>query len=390
MCSVGCQHPTECDTSVLVGGRATWSDRGVETSVALARAQLRHGWRNLIGIVVLVALIGGLVLAGLAGAQRTRTAVDRMIAENEVSDVAVNPDKGDESVLDFDRVAALPMVAEFSRLHGVGTWPTGAITLDNLFSAPFTLAGDGHAHVDFDRPVLSEGRVPDSGSLDEAYVDRTYATTAGLHVGDTVSFRVFPPEVLGPAFGQFEAGEFDLALAALNTPGAGRIVELRIAGIGNGIDGIVVDEGYEPPAVWIGPALYDELGAPSAGYGGAAVRLTDPGRLEEFKAAVDAMAPGEKIVYQTLPVSRAKVMRATEPAATALALFAAVTALLGTLLVGQAFSRRLQLDARDNGTMAALGTTRRQRFATLDAADWASPWGSGCSSAWGSPHCCHC
>lgn len=334
------------------------------TSLALARAELRHGWRNLIGIVVLVALIGALVLGGLAGAQRTRTAVDRMIEQNEVSDVAVNPDEGDESALDFDRVAALPMVAEFSRTHGVATWPTGEITLDNLSSAPFTMASDGHVHVDFDRPVLSEGAVPDPDSLDEAYIDRTYATTAGLHVGDTVSFRVFPPEVLGPAFGLFEAGEFDRALAAVNTPGAGWLVELRVAGIGNGIDGIVVDEGYEPPMLWIGPALYDELGAPSAEFGGAVVRLTDPARLEEFKSAVDAMAPGEKIVYQTLAVSRAKVIRATEPAATALALFAGITALLGTLLIGQAISRRFQLDARDNRTLAALGTTRRERFVT--------------------------
>jgi hypothetical protein len=98
--------------------------------------------------------------------------------------------------------------------------------------------------------------------------------------------------------------------------------------------------------------------------GGAVVRLTDSTRLEEFKSAVDAMAPGEKIVYQTLPVSRAKVLRATEPAAAALAIFAAVTALLGTLLVGQAISRRFQLDARDNRTLAALGTTRRDRFVT--------------------------
>lgn len=53
----------------------------MQTSLALARAQLRHGWRSLAGIVVLVALIGGLVLAGFAGAQRTRTAVDRMIEQ---------------------------------------------------------------------------------------------------------------------------------------------------------------------------------------------------------------------------------------------------------------------------------------------------------------------
>ena len=336
----------------------------MQTSLALARTQLRHGWRHLAGIVVLVALIGGLVLGGLAGAQRTRTAVDRMIDENEVSDVAVNPDRGDDSALDFDRVAALPMVADFSRVHGVATWPSGEVTLDNIFTAPFTFATDGHVLGDFDRPVLSEGRVPDPDALDEVYVDRTYATENGLGVGDFVSFTLFPPEALGAVFASFDAGEFDQALATLNTPGAGTTVDLRVAGIGNGIEGIVVDEGYEPPALWIGPALYEELGEPTAGYGGATVRLTDPARLEEFKAAVDAMAPDKKIVYQTLPVSRAKAMRATEPAATALLIFAIITALLGILLVGQAVSRCFQLDARDNGTLAALGTTHRERFVT--------------------------
>jgi ABC-type lipoprotein release transport system permease subunit len=364
VCPVGCQHPDASETSVLVGNGETWCDRGVQTSLALARAQVRHGWRGLVGIVVLVAMIGGLVLGGFAAAQRTSTAVDRMIEQNEVSDVGVNPDRGDASALDFDLVAALPMVAEFSRVHGVATWPAGEITMDNISDNLFTLASDGHVLVDFDRPVLSEGRVPDPDSLDEVYVDRTYAGTAGLHVGDTVSFRVFPPELLDTAFTLFETGEFDQAFAVLNTPGAGQSADLRVAGIGNGVEGIVVDGGYEPPALWIGPALYRDLGYPSAGWGGAVVRLTDPTRLEEFKSAVDAMAPGEKIVYQTLPVSRAKVLRATEPAAAALAIFAAVTALLGTLLVGQAISRRFQLDARDNRTLAALGTTRRDRFVT--------------------------
>lgn len=364
MCSMWCQHPVASDTSVLVANRSAWSDRVVQTSLALARTQLRHGWRNLAGIVVLIALIGGLVLGGLAGAQRTRTAVDRMIEQNEVSDVLVNPEEGDATALDFDRVSALPMVAESSRMHAVAAFPAGEITVDNIFSVPLTVAHDGNVLVDFERPVLSSGVVPDANSLDEVYADRTYAQANGVGVGDTVSFRIFPFGVLDAAFGALDAGDVGAGLAVLNAPGAGRRVDLRIAGIGNTVEGIVVDEGYEPTALWIGPALYDELGAPTAGFGAALVRLTDPERLQEFTAAVDAMAPAENIVYQTLGVSRAKATRATQPAATALALFAAVTALLGTLLVGQAISRRFQLDARDNRTLAALGTTHRERFVT--------------------------
>ena len=215
--------------------------------------------------------------------------------------------------------AALPMVAEFSRVHGVGTWPSGEITLDNLFTAPFTLATDGHVLVDFDRPVLSEGPVPDPESLDEVYVDRTYATTAGLHVGDTVSVPVFPPELLGAAFALFEAGEFDAGGG--NAEHARRRQDsstFASPGSATGSRASSSTRGTNPRVCGSGPRCTRSWVNRAAGYGGATVRLTDPSRLEEFKAAVDAMAPDEKIVYQTLPVSRAKAMRATEPAATAL------------------------------------------------------------------------
>ncbi|MGI9644618.1 MAG: ABC transporter permease, partial [Ilumatobacteraceae bacterium] len=54
--------------------------------------------------------------------------------------------------------------------------------------------------------------------------------------------------------------------------------------------------------------------------------------------------------------------RAAAPAAAALAIFAVVVAVLGLLLIGQAISRRLQLDARDNEVYAVVGATRLQRF----------------------------
>ena len=95
---------------------------------------------------------------------------------------------------------------------------------------------------------------------------------------------------------------------------------------------------------------------------GAEVHLRDPDDLAAFRDAVSALAPDEKIVFQTAGFIRDKAIRATEPAAIVLAIFAGVAALLGLLIVGQAISRRFQLDARDNRTFAALGSTDRQRF----------------------------
>ncbi len=337
----------------------------VRIPLLLARAQLRRGWRSLVGIALLIALVGGLALAGMAGAQRTLTAVDRMIDATDAADISVNPDMGDESVLDFDKVAALPMVTDFSRLHGVRFFrATPTESIEEFFGGGVIMATDGGALARFERPVLTDGYVPDPASLDEIYLDRTYALRKGLEVGDPLIWRMFADDELGPAFNAFEAGDRVDALAILNDPTAGTTIELRVAGIGTGLEGVAVDEGYEPVTSWIGPALYQSLGEPTAGYGGAAVRLDDPAHLDEFKAAVDAMAPDEKVVYQTQAVTRAKALRATQPAAIALAIFAAVTALLGLLLVGQAIARWFQLDSRDNRTLAALGTTQRERFVT--------------------------
>ena len=344
---------------------ARWFDPVVRTALIVAAAQLRHGWRSLVGIAVLVGLAGGLVLAGLAGATRTASAVDRMIDATGTADVLVNPNNGDDSALDFDEVAALPMVAEFSRVHGVIVVVNqGSLSsLDDLFMGPLAIATDGRAGFTFDRPVVLEGRLADPGSPDEVFLDRTYARTAGLHVGDPFEATIASGADFDKVFAA--ASGPDAGLAAVNAAGFGAHVELTVVGIGNTLDGVVVDQGYEPVGVWLTPALYAQLGEPSAGYGGAIVRLTSPGELSAFRAAVDALAPAEKIVYQTLGVTRAKAVRGTQPAAVALAIFAGITALLGLLLVGQTVSRRCQLDARDNLTLAALGTTQRDRWITM-------------------------
>ena len=363
----GASTPARGVASVLVRSAFLWSDRVVRTAVILAAAQLRNGWRSLIGIVVLVGLAGGLVLAGLAGASRTASAVDRMIEATDAADALINPNDGDASALDFEKVAALPMVADFSRVHGVLVIvnTAGATSLEELLLPGTVFASDGGAPFEFDRPIMIEGRMADPTAVDEVYLDRTFAAAGGLGVGDVVQWRIPRVEEIEKIFTtDFEQGEA-AALALFDDPGFGTPVKLKVVGVGNGVEGVVVDRGFEPVAAWITPALYAELGEPSAGYGGAFVRLTSPGELSAFRTAVDALAPDEKIVYQTAGVTRAKAVRGTQPAAVALAIFAGVTALLGLLLVGQTISRRCQLDGRDNLTLAALGATQRDRWLTM-------------------------
>ncbi len=338
----------------------------MRTARTVAATQLRHGWRNLVGLAVLVALVGGLVLAGLAGSIRTSTAVDRLIEKMDTADILVNPDDGDESALDYEALAALPMVEQISRISGVLVLSRdGRVrTMEDLFSGLFALGTTGGAPWEFHRPVLLDGRMPDPDVLDEVYLDRTYASASGRDVGDVIEATILSSDDLGRLRSDEENDEHAM-FEVINAPDFGTAVDLKVVGIGNGLDGIVVDQSYEPQSAWITPALYRSLGEPSLGWWGAVVRLTSRDQVVAFRSVVEAMVPDEKIVFQTRDVTRAKALRGTEPAALALAIFAGITALLGLLIIGQAMSRRCQLDARDNLSLAAIGTTRRDRATTL-------------------------
>jgi hypothetical protein len=114
--------------------------------IAHLRAEARRRWAAWLGAVLIVGVVGGLVLGAAAGARRTHTAYDRLVADTEAWDVLVNPDEGAESAIDPAQVAALPEVAELGRLDGVaaslvhdgeptlGTGPMALVVDDEAFA----------------------------------------------------------------------------------------------------------------------------------------------------------------------------------------------------------------------------------------------------------------
>jgi hypothetical protein len=332
----------------------------MRVGISLARLQLRHGWRSLVAIAVLVAIGGGLTLAGIAGARRTRSAVDRMTAESETFDVLVNPDQGDESALDYEDVAALPMVEEASRVHGALFLPAGlAESAADLDLAPLVMITDGGFLYDFGRPVLSQGRMPARDSVDEIYVEANFAEQSGLAVGDRLPLRAASEEQSEELWEATSEAEL---VEVVNRPGFGTTVEVTVVGIGRNLEGIVVDEGFEPLPIWAPISLAESLDVAGAGFWGALVRLSRPDQADEFISAVNALVPDELIVYATRDAIERKIDRAVAPSTTALLIFATVAGGLGLLVVGQAVSRRFRIDAGDNEIFAVLGANHWQRF----------------------------
>src|SRR5947209_9693402 len=182
---------------------------GVTAVWIAARAQLRRRWGATIALAVLVGLAGGVVIASVAGASRTDSAMRRFVAYSrpEEAYVSVNgpqlpgtsglaglpPDVTpaqmqayvDKTLADRDRLVHLPEVAEAGRAPYMLLSPDkegkelGGI---NSFAT-----ADGHAFRTIDRPKVLQGRLARLDRPDEAIIDDTTARLRHLHVGSRVT-----------------------------------------------------------------------------------------------------------------------------------------------------------------------------------------------------------
>ena len=78
------------------------------------RADLRHRWRALLGLALLLGLIGGVVLTAAAGARRTDTAYPRLLSWASATQVQLIPAANDYPADYYAALAKLPQVAQLS------------------------------------------------------------------------------------------------------------------------------------------------------------------------------------------------------------------------------------------------------------------------------------
>ena len=114
----------------------------------LARLSFRRRWRSLVVIAALVAFVGGVTLASLAGARRTSTSFDRFLSSSRAQDVLVLT--SDLRAADMADIRALPgveaagrgrflaLVDKDGQLFDVGFAVVGPLD-DELFQGVFRL-----------------------------------------------------------------------------------------------------------------------------------------------------------------------------------------------------------------------------------------------------------
>ena len=320
---------------------------------AWVRSRVRRTAWGLVASAAVVAVLGGLALACVAGARRTASAYERYQDANQVSDLSVNsaiPDPGEllEETADLPRVRSAQTYVAFNAL------------IDRDPSKFFEAVGsvDGR-YLDQDRLAVVSGRLPHPDDPDEVIVNEVAAEMYGLHTGDTLNADFFTED-------QVEDPSLDPATAQ-----SALQAEPRITGIGLFPDEVAQDESDELPRIVFTPALtsdhldlatYEWQGLRLAGGRDDVGQVRDEyGRLlvDHAERNGQELPPGHRGNVQETGDLVDRVQRAVRPHAVALGLFAAVIGLAALVLGAQAVTRHVRATADDQRVLSALGVGPR-------------------------------
>jgi hypothetical protein len=326
---------------------------------ARARAELRRRWRATVLLMAVTGLAGGAVMAAVAGARRTDSAMDRFVAYARPMSVSV-------AGLDFDAVRRLPQVADADQgayMALTPSTPSGTPDPGALGSINPWATVHGRLFVTSDRPLLVRGRLPDPARSLEVAVDETLAARWRLGPGGTLRMWAYTqrqfeqnpnsariPDPAGPAFDFTVTGVVRHPADLIPVPVQQDVVYLGASDL------------------FLTPAFWRAHGETVANFGvGIGVRLhRGVADLDALTAALRALPGGRQAQIEVGSDTHRAVdrgRRAMRVQAVALLAFAVLTAIAGLLVVGQGIARQVQLDAADQAVLRAVGMTRSQLVA---------------------------
>ena len=299
-----------------------------------ARSEIRDGWRSLIVVGVLVAVVVGSVLALLAGAARAGTAPERFADSTDLAELIVFI--GGEAPAELvDEIASDPRIERVvvSTVAKIGLGDTAGPESNAIIGQRDSLGGYGH-------PFLVSGRYPEPGSTDEILINERGATSSGIAVGDHVPLNALPcMECAAEHIGDAEV----VGIVRLNED--------------------VIEDPAGQLIVLAGPELADGRWR-LATQPGTILSVHVPDGVDRARLTADlSIEVGSLGNASDQEVETETVDRAADLQRDALLLLAAVATAAGGVVVAQAASRHLQRRPSDAVVLEAVGLSRRQRVA---------------------------
>ncbi len=313
-----------------------------------AALEARRRWRSVLGLAMLVAVAGTVVIGAAAGARRTSSAFDRLASSTSARDATVQIDDIDpitEASI-TDRIEALDIVDSATRAQVVLVAPASGEDSEEM-DVTIGLSPDGWGTT-IDRPVVTAGRLPRPGAANEVLANEVARDQFGLGIGSRFGGTTFTTEDLDAML----SGEFQ----GFNGPP----LELHVVGIGRFASDLQGDAG----TFLLGtPALVDDVtGRVGLFTGLLAVRLDPGASFDDLRKAVaPIVGDGEYEVTSSDEEFADAARDSADVLGQSLLVFAAVAALASAVVVGGAISRQFQGSTDHGIALSAMGWTGAQQ-----------------------------
>ncbi|MEO8694153.1 MAG: FtsX-like permease family protein [Acidimicrobiales bacterium] len=314
------------------------------------RCGLRTRWRSTVGLTLVVAVVGAIVLAFAAGAQRTASSPDRYTRANDAGyDVTLQQDRGIPRLEELRNLPAVEEIDSATFVFGGLTGPdaldaNGKLRPEAMDSAPDAIVFGGDYRALASR--LVDGRDADPAVRGEFVATETWLEIWGATVGDRFVFVSYTQE------------HADKAGFSSDIPD-GPVFPAQLVGI---IEGEAGDEDptsrSEPVAIF----PYTLLDEPEIGVATSimAVKLTDGASMDDLQQQVDELDGRAAFILAPAVLVGPSVRTAVEAQSQGLWLLAAVSAIAAVAVLGQLITRQVRLPAAERSRLSALGFIDKQ------------------------------
>jgi FtsX-like permease family len=312
-----------------------------------SRSQLRHRWPGYLGLALLIALVGGLSLAGVAAARTTQSSFPAFLTSTNPSDVDIDNGTWNPSLL--NQVRKFPQVTSVQSYVSLNMVPIKANGFPN-FGNPFgDLEASGTLHGLFlnqDKITIVAGRMLDPRTLGQIVVSRFAADTFGLHVGQRIHEGVYT----------------NTQLNQLNSRGqpvtpAFKQLTLTIVGIGIFNDEVVQDDVDRIPRMVVSPALADEVAGCCGSYAWTGIQVKGGAAgVQPFLHEYFHRLPAASLPYiHITSVIEEQAEQSVKPESLALGVFGLIAGLAVLVIASQSIGRQVRLSTTDREVLRSLG-----------------------------------
>ncbi|HEX2786078.1 MAG TPA: hypothetical protein VHN36_21070, partial [Ilumatobacteraceae bacterium] len=294
------------------------------------RATLRRQLGGYLGLVVLIAFIGGVAMAAVAGARRTQSSYSTFMRSTNPSDLTISYFDGVAPPELTAGIAKLPHVKRIASMTAVAALPLGSNGAPRMETIPEinAFASSDGLMSDVDRPTIVSGRMADPAQVDEVLMTQAAAAALGVHLGQTMPFGFYTMD-------QVNSSVFGSASVAPTLRVDAKLVGIMV------VNNQVVQDDVDryPASVLFTPALahatadeaLNTIFGLQLNHGAEDVAATE-------QAFIDALPGPANYDFHVTSRIESQVERTVKPEAVALGLFGAIAAVVALLVAGQAIA----------------------------------------------------